>query len=492
MTLPFSFAALLCFALSIAAGCSRERPTFGMLIEESSDAGASSGTSTGDATQTDSSALGSTAEPAPLNPATPDAVPSVTDSTLLEDAGAGTISDGTSADLSEPVADAGDNQDASDARSQDVPSEAGCVGDCPTCQDGQLECDPSGVPLLCTGGTMVEQAPCDNASPICIAGSGCRQCTANDDCPQSACHFLGPAKGTCFDAADVFDVATADEFEATVGNLGVGIQAVIRMAPGVYDIEPVATSNGTEISLLGTGDTLITRSSSSQNPYTINAGSDSYLYVSQITVADGTGRAIGQASSAKLWLEDVRSYGYSYALDGAGERHIRRSHLSGDSGVIRHLGGPLFIENSSLGPSPGAALEFAMLESNIDLRFVTIVNNALSLSCSFPYPQGTVRNSILVGTNGNSIGGNSADSCRETGDLSFVDNAVDQPSYGVQVGAYQDAWFAAPIDQDFHLSPAGRSALAGIADWDPGDPTLDVDGDSRPTEERGLPGMDEF
>lgn len=347
------------------------------------------------------------------------------------------------------------------------------------------------TPEACINGTWTNQANCTGVTPKCVAGQGCVGCTENSDCPQSGCHFLGPDQGACFDVADVYNVSNSTQLMSTVTNLGSNAQAVVKIASGNYDIEPFTIQNGQEVSLIGTGkgSVYITRSVSSIIPNTMSLSFDSYLYLSKMTIADGAGtRAVGSSQGSSVWIEDFRTYGYSGGVGGPGDKYIRRSQITGTSMAIWAGGDLLRVENSFLGPGASIGIYFSSTTSTVDLRYVTVAGNTLSMECWQPYPNGSVRNSILVG-NGNSIQGANASACLNA--LSFIDNAVDQANYGAQVGAYQAGWFANPSQQDFHLSASGSTTFANVADWDEGDPLVDYDGDARPTSSRGRAGADE-
>jgi hypothetical protein len=353
-----------------------------------------------------------------------------------------------------------------------------------------LECQDSNTPAICVDGTWTAQIDCSGVTPKCVAGVGCQPCSENSDCPASGCHFLGPDQGACFDAADVLNVSNATQLETTVTNLGSNAQAVIKLAAGTYDVDPFVIQNGQEVSLIGNPGTTITRSATGADPNTMSLSFDSYLYLSNLTVADGVGaRAVGASQGGAVWMEDFATHGYSFGVYGPGDKYIRRSRITGTTAGIGAVGGLLKIENSAIGPGADTAIIFELSTATVDIRYATVAGNALGMSCAQPYPNGIVRNSIIVSTGGNSFGGNFATACLDA--LTFVDNAVDQADYGAQVGAYQASWFVDPSERDFHLTAAGATAMDAIADWDSGDPTVDYDGDTRPTTVRAAPGMDE-
>jgi hypothetical protein len=57
--------------------------------------------------------------------------------------------------------------------------------------------------------------------------------------------------------------------------------------------------------------------------------------------------------------------------------------------------------------------------------------------------------------------------------------------------AYTPSWFAGAASGNFHLSTGGKAAVTQTAQWATGDPTVDIDGDSRPQSAAGYPGVDQ-
>lgn len=115
---------------------------------------------------------------------------------------------------------------------------------------------------------------------------------------------------------------------------------------------------------------------------------------------------------------------------------------------------------------------------------MTLVGNTRGLTCETGV-DGSVRNSILVNP-GTSIGG-----CSGVG---FVNNAHHQPGTGLGgtvVSDYDPGWFVISGASRFFLSESGQDVFEGIADWDEGDPLVDIEGDARPQDMPGYPGVDE-
>jgi hypothetical protein len=145
------------------------------------------------------------------------------------------------------------------------------------------------------------------------------------------------------------------------------------------------------------------------------------------------------------------------------------------------LAGSLIAENSALGPGAtvGLRLEAGAM---VDMRYVTIAGNATAAECGNQFA-GTVRNSIVSSV--------TADSLTGCGNVDWVDDAVDEIGYGEIIGSHNGDWFVDAAGGDFHLSAAGAVAIGDIADWDEGDPVVDIDGDPRPMMSEGRPGLDE-
>lgn len=319
-------------------------------------------------------------------------------------------------------------------------------------------------------------AQCSGATPVCDPDAGCAACTEHEQCPDSACHLLGPDQGTCFDVADVVEVSDISELEAELAAAGAGNQRVLRLSAETFEVSGSLGVAG-EVALLGQPGTVITGGAT--NLFSVSGTA----YVDDLVIADGPFRALScLADAGGLWVDDTAISGYSVAIQGNCETHVRRSSIRTTSGVgtVAVIGNaPLFAENSAFGPGSEIALQLGDID--IDMRYVTIAGNGTSLECTSS-TGGIVRNSIVVGTAAGSISG-----CFNM----WVDNAVDSPSRGMDVGPYDEAWFVDPAAGDFHLTPAGEAAIGALADWDRGDPALDIDGDTRPMDAASFPGLDE-
>jgi hypothetical protein len=333
-------------------------------------------------------------------------------------------------------------------------------------------CDPDTMQCAaCTAAT------CSGTTPICDGAVGCMPCTEHAQCPDSACHLMGEQQGGCFEIADVVEISDLEELDNELGQMGSGDQRVFRLSAETYDFISTPSANG-EVAILGQPGTVFTGGATNL----MNVAPGAYLYVSGIAISDGPFRALNCVSGAGLWIDDTRISGYPLGVFATCETHVRRSWISGPNvdAVGIEATAALFLESTAIGPNPGTGLVLG--DVAVDLRYVTIADNGLSIDCD-TNTSGEVRNSIIAGSAGGSIDA----SCFMT----FVDNAVDTQGFGGQIGAHDPAWFADADAGDFHLSETGQDAIGPVADWDEGDPATDIDGDPRPMDRPSFPGIDE-
>ena len=397
-----------------------------------------------------------------------------------------------------------DGDGGSDGPSPECESAADCDagsvcidGECGSCSDADgpdqacADADFS-MPICGVDGQCVacEAETCSGDTPVCNPGTGCAACTEHSDCPESACHLYGPHQGSCFEASDVVDVYSGEELQAAVSGVGNGSQRVIRLAPGSYAFSQQAIIAG-EVALLGQPGAVVTVGASTNMLQVYTDETPRIFYLSGINI-DGGGlgwRAISCGGTDNvLAIDDTSISGYLYGINTGCETHVRRSHFSSIEGdatfesiAVQVSNATFEARNSSVGP--GADIGINHLGGEMRLLYSTIAGNAESINCEDGV-NGEVRNSILVGTQPSSVD----NFCPHV----FTDNAVDTGSgVGEAVGIYDSSWFVDPEAGDFHLSDAGQAVFADIADWDEGDPLVDIDGDPRPQDAPGYPGVDE-
>lgn len=353
------------------------------------------------------------------------------------------------------------------ARSDQAPLCDGMLGRCVACRAGD----------------------CGGTAPVCDPDSGCLACSEHSQCPGSACHLSGPSAGECFALAEVVQVPDVDTLQTQVAILLAGQPRVLRLAAETFTFAEILEigSAGTELAILGQPGTVLTGGPTNGAPPLVSVGFDSILYLAGFTISEGPINAINSSSGSILWLDDMRIDGYpNVGVSGAGEGHIRRSRITaGTTALVWQGGDALEMHTTALGP--GAATGFRTLGSpSLDVRYVTIAGNTTSLACdASPGPSGVIRNSLLTGTADPAISGTACDL------LTYVGNAVDQADYGALIEHYDSAWFTDAESSDFHLTPSGAAAVGAAATWASGDPAFDIDGEPRPRDGAGAPGVDE-
>ncbi len=340
------------------------------------------------------------------------------------------------------------------------------------CADADAQtpyCDGAGTCVACLADT------CDGATPTCDPQVGCVPCTEHAQCPDSACHLLGPFAGTCFDASEVVPIADIAALETAFMALAPGDNAVFDLAPGTYEVSGFFTSVADELAILGHGAATITGGATNV------VATNQTLYVAGLGIVTGPFRVFSCGNPGRLWIDDTTIVDYVMPVTTSCETHVRRSFVMGTDTTIDAQGATVFVENSAIVAAPTAGL--ALTDSLVDIRYANIIGAGNGITCS-DGASGSVRNSMVVSTSG-------FVSVDPACGLDFANNAVGPNAQGVDVGDYDPSWFVSPGSGDLHLSASGQATFAGIAQWEEDDPLVDADGDARPQDAPGYPGLDE-
>lgn len=430
--------------------------------------------------------------------ASSEASPSETETTSTPEGSTGTSGPQTGTSGSPPSTSTDTTGDptvnpTSDTEGGSETSVGGMCSDSGDCGSGvcvDMECVPCGeapdpdsacaeadaaLPLCSEDGTACVACTaesCGGDTPVCDPAVGCAACTEHSHCPDSACHLGGPEQGTCFDVNDVVEVSTPEELLAAADTSTTSSQLVIRVLPGDYTELGTIFTDEAEVAFIGSPGTTL------GGGYTNLFIGSGPVYISSVSIDEGPARAI---SIDNVWLDDVSIENYDIAvwLTAGRTAHIRRSQFRNTQVAVLE-DASLTASNTDFGPQGDAALHIA---GNVDLRYVTVAGNTVGLNCELT-ATGVIRNSILVNPGQTSQG-----FCDSV--LTLSDNASDDSDLGQDVGSFDSAWFTISTGSRFFLSPSGETVFAEIADWDEGDPRFDIEGDPRPTRERGYPGVDE-
>lgn len=410
-----------------------------------------------------------------------DAAPDTTGSVESTSAAATTLTGTTSiADDTGPTTGPGCASDDECAEPTPVCVDGICVP-CGLAPDPAAACeslDPT-RPLCsdagCVACTDSDASACEGVTPVCDVPSGtCVGCSLHEQCPASACHI---EEGSCLPIDRVWHVdgdtngcAAADgspaapycTMAAALANVGVGESGTIFVHqrsgdaayPGGFTI-----TGGRVVAVRGLPDERPRFSGGGVGaPVTVTGGSVAYL---------DRGRVDGSAV-----IEAVQVVGAVLHLDGW------IVVLNQGGGISLSNGAELSARNSVLGANGSALVDAQALRavaSSFSLRYVTVAGNdsagVASLVCTGG-SAGTVVNSIVVAIEPSSI------DCRGlVVDHSAVDSFLDGEGVVLR-DAFDPGWFTAPGAGDFHLEPG--HPFADVAQWQPGDPLVDLDGDERP------------
>lgn len=328
----------------------------------------------------------------------------------------------------------------------------------------------------CVACTADDAAACEGVTPVCDVPSGtCVGCSFHEQCPASACHI---EEGGCLPPDRVWHVngdaagcAAADgsagapycTMAAALANVGVGQTGTLLVHarsgdaayPGGFTI-----TGGRVVAVRGLPDERPRFSGGGVGaPVTISGGAVAYL---------DRGRVDGSAL-----IEAVQVVGAVLHLDGW------LVVLNQGGGVSLSNGAELSARTSVLGANGSALVDAQALRavaSSFSLRYVTVAGNdsagLASLVCTGG-SAGTVANSIVVGIEPASI-----DCPGLAVDHSAVDSFLDGEGVVLRDG-FDAGWFTAPGAGDFHLEPG--HPFADVAQWQLGDPPVDLDGDERPS-----------
>lgn len=358
-----------------------------------------------------------------------------------------------------------------------------CVGGmCNDCDDDAPEtscvkaegapgsvCAPDGRCVVCT---PEDAAVCQGATPICDPEtSTCAPCTAHDQCDMgAACNLF---TGQCVEGPVVDAVPGAGSLAAAVASVGAG--GTIIVADGTYD-EMVTIGSGAIVAFIAAP------AASPEWRRTSGVGAPQLRVTGAATVlVDGIAFRLNDSTTDP-----------ALRIDGADSRAwLDRSSIAQNFGVgVRaEVSAELVMRNCFAGGANNIdALDVTGATATV--RYSTLAaafgsSNAISCDAASVV---TVSDSILL----------AQDSTAEVAcDVIAADHTVTNDMVlagagNLQVGATDEAWFANYGTGDLHLVGDGVTAFAAIGEWNEGDPTVDIDGDPRPSTDpsQDYPGAD--
>jgi len=348
------------------------------------------------------------------------------------------------------------------------------------------ECTDPATPLCSESGECVSCdempdpndacATLDPLAPLCVGGA-CVQCTAAEPaaCGRQVCddatHTCVPCTehAQCGEAA--CDLFTGECLLDAMVHVGSGLdftticEAITSFPEDARGTIVVHDTSYLESCTIDSGRRLALLADPGDQPTWDAAGT-------QLTVEPG----------AAVFIEGLRIAGNS---SGVGLRMIggqawldRVQLVENGTGAELQDGAEAVFRNSTVGVLTGGGYTAIYVQdASVELLYSTIIGDALSghsLLCESVVTV-SVRNSIVGNYNGNPIECDQAEVS-----YSVTTNAF--PGAGNQnVGSMNTGWFVDSASGDFHLDPSYADIFTNVAQWQTGDPTLDLDGDPRPT-----------
>lgn len=332
-----------------------------------------------------------------------------------------------------------------------------------SCQDADSDapiCDTDGNCVTCLPSN---NAGCDDQTPICDAGtSQCRACLAHSDCPDSACKIpLGTGgtpdddEGACFSPDSVLEPIDISELDQAVLNNVVG-EAVIQINAGEASVNFDGTFDGNrDLAILVVGNGAVPQWQRTIAPdaptLTISDNASVWIEGLGFETNNANGDAAIDVNSARLYLQRARV-------------------VENDGGAITIAnGGSAAIENSFLGGDVSDTAVVSSATGNVRISYSTLAGgfgSATAITCG---------NADAVEVNDSILATRGVGPVLACVPAEVVTSAT-EPSLDT-------GWFIDFSTGDFHLAKMGVDqfgAAEGIAEWNDGDPTTDIDGDLRP------------
>ncbi|MBK8713902.1 MAG: hypothetical protein IPN32_04065 [Deltaproteobacteria bacterium] len=323
----------------------------------------------------------------------------------------------------------------------------------------------------CVQCTASNDDGCGGATPICDAAvNTCMGCAFHEQCPDSACRI---ATGECFYEADVHTVGAGQDFEdftAAAGSLGAEM-AVLRVASGpTYDEAIVLSGSSAVWAILDANpddDTLPLWARTSGNTSTLSIDAGAEVYIQGISVSSNTGSSMfpGIAvDNASLYLDRawvVTNLGGGISLDNGGYALVRNSFVGGVLDIPAVTASDSTLEgfySSLIGSAGESASVMCNAGATVTVRNSLLLSRADAASdiqCS----NASISDSV---TEANFPGGSNI------------------TTVGVMGATESMSWFAGYASGNFHLTPMAPAAILTAAQWQSGDPLVDIDGDARP------------
>lgn len=323
-------------------------------------------------------------------------------------------------------------------------------------QAPELVCDPSGACVVCS---EEDTEACQGETPVCDPEThACVPCTAHAQCGPSACNLF---TGACV-GGQVVTVGIGQQqpnLISAVTALGGG-EGTIIVYEGIYN-ETVTIGGGAIVAFLANpGDSPEWQRTVGPGAPQLRVTAASTVFLDGIELRNNTSSADPalRVDGASLWVD--------------------RTVIAQNQGVpvSAENAATLIIRNSFLGGTVDLPVLNTELTSTVDIRYSTLgagLGDATAVLCDGGSLVTASDSIILSRGNGPEV------VCAMLAADHSASNSMLPGSANVEVGATMTTWFAGYNTGDFHLSASGETMFMDIAQWNNGDPAVDIDGASR-------------
>jgi hypothetical protein len=323
---------------------------------------------------------------------------------------------------------------------------------------GKPACRDDGHCVACTPSNA---SACVDTTPVCNAGTNaCEGCTFHEQCEGTACEI---ATGACFaeDCVVEVDGDGGSDYDNIQDAIVDGCVVIVHAAAGGY-AEEVSIDGAITVAVLAAdGEVPLVGGVDGSGGAVLEVSGGAAAYVQGLRVNGNDMGGVGVAvNAATLYLDRTA------AIGNTGGGMVLTNNALGD------------LRNCTLGGSGAADVAAATVTgSSFNALYTTMVGyddgggGGAALRCTNP-DSVVVRNSILVKTFGQPE--------IECDDALISYSGVESAFAGagnVQLGNMVPSWF----DADLHLNMPPAAVLT-TAQWQPGHPSVDIDGDARPDE----------
>ncbi|MBK6918554.1 MAG: hypothetical protein IPH07_14260 [Deltaproteobacteria bacterium] len=340
-----------------------------------------------------------------------------------------------------------------------------CIDEvCSPCEsDAQCAAKDAGAPACrddgqCVQCTASNDDGCGGATPICDAAvNTCMGCAFHEQCPDSACRI---ATGECFDEAAVVHV-DADDGDSLSAEFVDGTVIILHNfgSTTAYQVN-LALDTGVAAILAAPGDAPRIQGLGGAASISVENGGELYLANGVQVLLNGDSMFPGVAvDNASLYLDRAR------VVQNAG------------GGISLDNGAYALVRSSFVGGQTNNRIALAITNSDADVHYSTLASLATgagrTVQCTSP-GNVTIRNSLVV------LDGTTNDEILCAGVvLDYNATETNHNGTNTPVGDFNTDWFS-DANADFHLTPMAPAAILTAAQWQSGDPLIDIDGDARP------------